>query len=74
MAGKVTTLIRTYSSVAEYRGHFDGRDIVTLQLATDFGHGRDVFTKSFFGQETYGAVQAGCTERLTAMCDDGDNE
>ena len=60
VAGLYITAIRTYSSVGEYFGSYDGNDSQTPQLATNGVYTRDVMARSFYGQYTWGAVHVGC--------------
>ena len=58
VAGDYITIIRTYSPVAEYFGHFDGRNVNTLQAANSTA--RDVMARGYNAQRTWGTVQLRC--------------
>ena len=58
VAGTSVTVIRTYSPVAEYFGHFDGRDVNTLQAANSTA--RDAMARGRYGQRSRGTVQLRC--------------
>ena len=60
VAGDRLTIIRTYSSVSEYFGWYDGESVRTPRLATELGHARDVMAKGISDQETWGIVKPDC--------------
>ena len=58
VAGSRNTIIQTYSPVADFFGFMDGRRVDTLQVANSTG--RDVMTRGFGGQRTWGTVVLKC--------------
>ena len=62
VTGWHNTIIRTYSSVAEYFGSYNGNNVMSPQLASVFPHSRDMMARSYNGQNTYGAVFARCPQ------------
>ena len=60
VAGRVATIVRTFSPFAEYFGRYNGTNYDTPQLARSMMHGRDVMAKSQYGQDTWGSVRLGC--------------
>ena len=61
VAGVDNTIIRTYSSMAEYFGNFRGNDIGTPTPVTNYTLPRDALAESPTGQETWGSVRLNCT-------------
>ena len=58
--GDELTIVRTYSTRAEYFGRYNHRDYPQPRTAVNMDFARDLNAKTHYGQRTMGAVLLGC--------------